>query len=186
MSVVWASRLLHRDMPLPRTRVPGPDLFLDVLAAGQAVGLKHYLLGSTPQVIKTLESEVRRRFPAVRVVGVESPPFRALTIDEERQQVDRIVCSDAHIVWLGLGTPKQDWEAARLAARVPAVLVCVGAAFDFVAGTKWQAPGWMQSHALEWFFRLMSEPTRLWRRYLFSNARFLLIIIREYLGQLFH
>ena len=178
-SVVWANRLLHRDVNVPEVRVYGPDLFLDVVALGRASGLRHFLLGSTPAVLERLGAELVRRFPGADIVGSSSPPFRELTEQEDAEQIRLLASSGAHVVWLGLGTPKQDWEAARLAAAVPAVFCAVGAAFDFVAGTKKQAPDWMQRRGLEWFYRLATEPRRLWRRYLFGNARFLKAVSRD-------
>jgi N-acetylglucosaminyldiphosphoundecaprenol N-acetyl-beta-D-mannosaminyltransferase len=180
-SVVWANKLLHGRSTIPKDRVYGPDLFLDVFEKGQEVELRHYLLGSTPQVLSALETELRRRFPKAALVGAVSPPFRDLTEQETAEQTARLVESRAHVVWVGLGTPKQDWESARLARDVAAVFVAVGAAFDFIAGEKKQAPIWMQRNGLEWLFRLAAEPRRLWRRYLFGNARFLRAIISEML-----
>lgn len=178
-AVVWANQLRHRGRGLPGNRVYGPDLFLDVFERGQGLGLRHYLLGSTPEVLAALVDNLRARFPAASIVGTESPPFRALSDAEQAEQRARIAASGAQIVWVGLGTPKQDWEAARLAAELPLVFVAVGAAFDFVAGTKRQAPRWMQEHGLEWLFRLASEPGRLWKRYLFGNVRFVVAAIRR-------
>ena len=172
-SVVWANQLTHRDLGLPSERVYGPDLFRDVLSLGQDLGLRHYLLGSTWPVLGELETAIRRRYRRATLVGTDSPPFRSLSGEELAHQADRISASGAHIVWVGLGTPKQDFEVARLARELPLVFVAVGAAFDFVAGTKRQAPQWMQRNGLEWLFRLSSEPGRLWKRYLFGNARFL-------------
>lgn len=177
-SVVWANRLLHRELDLPSERVYGPDLFRDVLALGRTEDLRHYLLGSTPQVLGALVDRIERDYPGARVVGTDSPPFRRLTEPELAHQADRITWSGAQVVWVGLGTPKQDHEVARLAARLPLVFVGVGAAFDFVAGSKRQAPLWMQRNGLEWLFRLASEPRRLWRRYLFGNARFVAATLR--------
>lgn len=171
--VVWANRLVHRRRSLPPMRVYGPDLFLEVFRAGQDTGLRHYLLGSTPDVVERLAAELRSRFPRAEIVGSESPPFREPTPEERVSQLERIRTSGAQVVWLGLGTPKQDHEAARLAAAHPAVYVAVGAAFDFVSGNKPQAPLWMQHHGLEWLFRLCSEPRRLWRRVLWGYPRFL-------------
>jgi exopolysaccharide biosynthesis WecB/TagA/CpsF family protein len=181
-SVVWANKLLHRRSVIPNDRVYGPDLFLDVFGKGQDLRLRHYLLGSTPQVLAELETELRRRFPNAQIVGAESPPFRTLTEQEIAEQEARLVESTAQVVWVGLGTPKQDWESARLAEEIPAVFLAVGAAFDFIAGEKRQAPLWMQRNGLEWLFRLAVEPRRLWRRYLFGNARFLRAMIKEMLG----
>jgi N-acetylglucosaminyldiphosphoundecaprenol N-acetyl-beta-D-mannosaminyltransferase len=180
-SVVWANKLLHRRKTIPNDRVYGPDLFLDVFEKGQELGLRHYLLGSTPQVLSGLETELRWRFPKAAIVGAVSPPFRALTEQETAEQTARLVESKAQVVWVGLGTPKQDWESARLAAEVGAIFIAVGAAFDFIAGEKKQAPMWMQRSGLEWLFRLAVEPRRLWKRYLFGNARFLRATIREML-----
>jgi N-acetylglucosaminyldiphosphoundecaprenol N-acetyl-beta-D-mannosaminyltransferase len=171
-SVVWANRLAHRGLDLPTERVYGPDLFHDVLSLGREVGLRHYLLGSTPGVLASMDSRLRALHPGIRLVGTDSPPFRELTDRERADQAERILRSGADVVWLGLGTPKQDREATRLARDLPLVFVAVGAAFDFVAGTKPQAPLWMQRNGLEWTFRLASEPRRLWRRYLFGNVRF--------------
>lgn len=170
--VVWANRLLHRGQQLPVERVYGPDLFLEVCRIGRAADLGHYLLGSTPEVLDRLGAELSRRFLGLRIVGSEAPPFRPVTEAERQAQFARISASGAHIVWVGLGTPKQDLEAARLAARHDAVFVAVGAAFDFISGNKAQAPLWMQRSGLEWLFRLAGEPRRLWRRYAFGLPQF--------------
>ncbi|MBA4860964.1 WecB/TagA/CpsF family glycosyltransferase [Streptomyces sp. PSKA54] len=177
--VVWANRLLHRDKTLPAIRVYGPDLILNVFDLSQGTGLRHYLLGSTPQVLGALRRELHRRFPGAVIAGACSPPFRPLTGQERREQEQRIRASGADIVWVGLGTPLQDRKAAELCASLPVVAVAVGAAFDFIAGTKRQAPAWMQGNGLEWLFRLGCEPRRLWRRYLFGNARFVRGVVRQ-------
>ncbi|MGW1809125.1 WecB/TagA/CpsF family glycosyltransferase [Streptomyces sp. NPDC002078] len=180
--VVWANRLLHRGTALPATRVYGPDLLLDVFALGRRTGLRHYLLGSTPHVLEALRRELRRRFPDALITGTCSPPFRPLTSQEARKQREDIRSAEADIVWVGLGTPKQDRWAAELSTALPVVAVAVGAAFDFIAGTKLQAPHWMRRSGLEWVFRLGCEPRRLWRRYVFGNARFLWGVIRQAAG----
>ncbi|MFD1658050.1 WecB/TagA/CpsF family glycosyltransferase [Streptomyces caeni] len=180
--VVWANRLLHRGTVLPSTRVYGPDLLLDVFDLGRQTGLRHYLLGSTPQVLDALHSALRRRFPNALITGACSPPFRPLTTQEERKQRESIRSAEADIVWVGLGTPKQDRWAAELCGALPVVAVAVGAAFDFIAGTKPQAPRWMRRSGLEWTFRLGCEPRRLWRRYLFGNALFVGGVVRQATG----
>lgn len=179
MSVMWANQFLHRSQNAPRERVRGTDLFLNVVSAGNDKQLRHYLLGSTPDVLESLSNNLRRRCPAALIVGSESPPFRDLTERECEEQIQRLIKSRAQIVWVGLGTPKQDFEVIRLARQIPLVFVAVGAAFDFVAGNKREAPKWMQRAGLEWFHRMLSEPRRLWRRYLFGNARFLKAVIRH-------
>ncbi|MER6059622.1 WecB/TagA/CpsF family glycosyltransferase [Streptomyces sp. NPDC001792] len=181
-SVVWAGRLLHRGRNLPRTRVYGPDLLLDVFELSQNTDVRHYLLGSTPHVLDALHRELLQLFPQARITGTCSPPFRALTAEELLQQAEDIRGAAADIVWVGLGTPKQDRWAADLCARLPVVAVAVGAAFDFIAGSKPQAPLWMRRSGLEWVYRLACEPRRLWRRYLFGNARFLWGVIRQAAG----
>jgi N-acetylglucosaminyldiphosphoundecaprenol N-acetyl-beta-D-mannosaminyltransferase len=126
-----------------------------------------------------LQRELRRRFPRARIVRACSPPFRPLSVRERHDQERDVLATHADIVWVGLGTPKQDVHAAELATRLPVVCAAVGAAFDFVAGHKRRAPRWMGSSGLEWLFRLVCEPRRLWRRYLFGNARFLWGVARR-------
>lgn len=181
-SVVWANRLLHRDAAVSTERVYGPDLFGDVVELGRGSHLRHYLLGSTPDVLSRLRARLLERYPGAVIVGAESPPFRAPTAEEQRQQAARVAAARTDVVWVGLGTPKQDVTVARLAAQVPAVCVAVGAAFDFLAGTKRQAPRWMRDNGLEWVHRLACEPGRLWRRYLFGNARFVAAAVRHRRG----
>ncbi|WP_323960941.1 WecB/TagA/CpsF family glycosyltransferase [Arthrobacter sp. JZ12] len=175
--LTWVSRLRRHSPPLKQ--VPGPWLFEEVMRAGGSAGLRHFLLGSTPQVLQSLERNLTRRFPEVRVVGRNSPPFRALSDEELESQASEIKESRPDIVWIGLGTPKQDYEAERIARLHNVVVIAVGAAFDFSAGTLRRAPSWMTAVGLEWLFRLMMEPKRLWRRYLFGNARFLRAVLRE-------
>jgi N-acetylglucosaminyldiphosphoundecaprenol N-acetyl-beta-D-mannosaminyltransferase len=154
-------------------QIRGPQLFLDVFDAGRDHAVSHYLLGSTPEVLQKLEANLRTLYPGVNISGSESPPFRKLTSAERRAQDERILQSGAEIVWVGLGTPKQDFEVQRLADVLPVVSIAIGAAFDFTAGTLQQAPEWMTRTGLEWGFRFMKEPRRLWRRYVFGNVRFL-------------
>lgn len=167
----WISALSGHNPLLEQVR--GPQLFLDTFDKGRRSGTKHFLLGSTPEVLEALETNLCARFPGVLIAGTESPPFRPLTESELEDQDRRILDSGADIVWVGLGTPKQDFEAQRLALRLPVVAVAIGAAFDFAAGSAREAPGWMSRVGLEWVFRFICEPRRLWRRYLFGNVRFL-------------
>lgn len=172
--VAWAGRRFHPDLAADWERVYGPDVMTGVLAASTATGPAHYLLGGSPEVLADLRAAIARRWPAAQVVGAESPPYRALTDPERAAQDARIADSGAQIVWVGLGTPKQDWEVARLAAELPVVAMAVGAAFDFLAGAKSQAPVWVQRSGLEWAYRLGTEPRRLGKRYLWGNPRFVL------------
>lgn len=169
--ISWISGLSRHKPRLNQVR--GPQLFLDTFDIGRRSGIRHFLLGSTPEVLVALETNLRARFPGVQIVGTESPPFRALSAAEFEEQDNRILATGADVVWVGLGTPKQDFEAQRLTRRLPVVAVAVGAAFDFAAGSAPEAPCWMTKFGLEWLFRFACEPRRLWRRYLFGNVRFL-------------
>jgi N-acetylglucosaminyldiphosphoundecaprenol N-acetyl-beta-D-mannosaminyltransferase len=180
MSVVLALNALGARKMLGWERVAGPDLFEQVIAAGRGENLRHYLLGSTEEVVARLKEELRERYPGAEIVAAESPPFRPWTAAEWADQVQRITDSAPHIVWVGLGTPQQDWVSDRLATRLPMTCIAIGAAFDFAAGTKRRAPRWMQRSGLEWLHRLASEPRRLWRRYAFCLPIMLKEIARTY------
>lgn len=169
---------LRGDRPRLR-QIRGPQFMLDVCEHGVARGLKHYLLGGAPSVLAGLERALREEFPGIDIVGSFSPPFREPSDAELEQRDAAIVASGAHVVWVGLGTPKQDREVARLARATGLVAVAVGAAFDFAAGTLREAPAWMRRLGLEWLFRLLMEPRRLWRRYLIGNAHFLAVVLRR-------
>ena len=175
--VMLANRLLHHGAP--KERVRGPGLFVQVLRAGRDDGIKHFLLGSTQDTVGRLRDRLERELPGVQIVGTIAPPFRPLTAQELDDITSAIATSGAHIVWVGLGTPKQDWEVARLAATLPVVAIAVGAAFDFVAGTVAEAPRWMQRSGTEWIHRLGSEPKRLWKRYLLGGPRFAAAVVRR-------
>ena len=175
--LVWLGRRAGLDEL--RTRVYGPDLMQAVVDRGREAGTTHYLYGSSPEVIDRLAARLRRDHPGAAIVGAESPPYRPLTAAEEDAMVARICGSEAQVVWVGLGTPKQDVFVDRFRGRIGVPLVAVGAAFDFLAGTKRMAPRWMQQRGLEWLYRLASEPRRLWRRYLVGNTVFLWRALRD-------
>lgn len=168
--VRWALNLLHRARL--GDRVYGPELMLRLCRRAADEGLGIYLYGSTPPVIARLRENLAARFPGLRIVGAESPPFRRLTAEEDREMVARVNRSGARLVFLGLGCPRQDEFAFAHRHLLEGVQVCVGAAFDFHAGTKPMAPAWMQRRGLEWVFRLACEPRRLWRRYAVTNSIF--------------
>lgn len=171
MPLVWALRLAgYREAG----RVYGPDLMLALMERGRERGLRHFLYGATTETLERLETRLRARLPGAQIVGGLAPPFRALTEAEQSDVVERINASGADIVWVGLGTPKQEfWMAEMRALLAPAMLIGVGAAFDFHAGGKRQAPRFIQRSGLEWAFRLASEPRRLWRRYAVTVPNFL-------------
>lgn len=168
----WATKLSKVRL----SQVRGPQIFEETMNRGRDRDVRHFLLGSTPETLSALEKSLEARYPGVQIVGSESPPFRVLSPQETQEQDDRIRKVNPDIVWVGLGTPKQDFEAARL-ARSGFLAVAVGAAFDFSAGTKPEAPKWMTSVGIEWVFRFVCEPRRLWRRYLFGNMRFIRAVI---------
>lgn len=160
-------------------QVRGPQLFLDVFDLGRQYGIRHFLLGSSPEVLKRLQTNLEATYPGSDIVGVESPPYRPLTRSELDMQDRRIRETAPDIVWVGLGTPKQDWEAQRLAVSIGTLTIAVGAAFDFAAGTVKEAPRWVRAIGLEWFFRLCSQPRRLWRRYFVGNSIFLAVAMKD-------
>lgn len=170
--VAWVGRRAYPELADRWDRVYGPDVMAAVFDRDE--DLSHYLLGGSPETLSALQVSIAQRWPHVKIAGAESPPFRPMTPAELAAQDSRIRTSGANMVWVGLGTPKQDWEAARLSRSVPAVVLAVGAAFDFLAGVKPQAPVWMQKSGTEWAFRLASEPRRLTKRYLWGNPRFLM------------
>jgi N-acetylglucosaminyldiphosphoundecaprenol N-acetyl-beta-D-mannosaminyltransferase len=177
--LVWAMNLLGHELS---ARVYGPDLMWKACERAARTGLRVYLYGGRDdRALLELERNLCRAFPGLRVVGGYSPPFRELTEAEESELVARINASGADIVWVGIGVPKQEKWMWRLRDRLEApVLVGVGAAFDFHAGLIPQAPDWMQRRGLEWLFRLVQEPRRLWRRYLTYNPRFLTGFARQW------
>jgi len=176
--VAWMLRRLgHAE----QRRVYGPDFFWAYCQAAAASGEPIYLLGSSPDTLERLQARLLQAFPPLRIAGAHSPPFRALSAEEDRAIVEAINASGARTVWVSLGCPKQEiWMASHHDA-VHAVMLGVGAAFDFHAGTVRQAPRWMREHGLEWLHRLGTEPRRLWRRYLVTNSVFVFLASRQLL-----
>lgn len=168
--VAWMMR--RQGAPMQH-RVCGPDLMLDYCAHAANVGEPIYLFGSTEATLLALQTRLRKRWPLLHVAGAYAPPFRALTAAEDDAVVDAINHSGARTVWVSLGCPKQELWMAAHKGRIHAVMVGVGAATDFHAGTIARAPVWMQNHGLEWLHRWASEPRRLSRRYLSTNTAFL-------------
>ncbi len=164
-------------------RVYGPDLMLAVCNDSTTRRFRHFLYGGTPMAIERLNQNLQQRFPTINIVGTYSPPFRPLSPEEDTQVVQLINATNPQIIWIGLSTPKQEyWMANHLGRLTAPVMIGVGAAFDFNASKKKQAPRWMQRSGLEWLFRLGSEPRRLWRRYLIDNPLFVLLVLAQALG----
>src|SRR6266446_2523507 len=171
MPLVWLGR--RRGHHLPR-RVYGPDLMLEFCEKTAGRGYRHFFYGGEPGVPERLANSLKRRFPTMEVCGTFSPTFRSLDPEEDQEIVSMISLAAPDVLWVGLGTPKQErWmHEHRDKLHVP-VLVSVGAAFDLLSGRRNQAPRWMREHGLEWLFRLLQEPRRLWRRYLIYGTEFI-------------
>lgn len=183
MPLVWGLKLLG----IPGAeRVNGPALMPRLCAAAARAGVPIGLYGGTPEVLAELRTGLPARFPGLDIAYAYSPPFRPLTADEDREVVDAVNASGARILFVGIGCPKQERWMARHRGAIEAVMLGVGAAFDFEAGRKPVAPHWMQRNGLEWLFRLATEPRRLWRRYLLFNPLFLALfaaqLVRTWLG----
>lgn len=177
MPLVWMGRWAGAD---GMDRVYGPDLMLALCALAAKRGWSCYFYGAGEGVPELLAERLAARFPGLRVAGTMSPPFRPLTPGEDAAVVERINAAAPDLVWVGLSTPKQErWMAAHVGRLTAPVLLGVGAAFDIHAGLLPQAPRWMQRAGLEWLYRLLREPRRLWRRYLRNNPRFLLAVVRR-------
>jgi N-acetylglucosaminyldiphosphoundecaprenol N-acetyl-beta-D-mannosaminyltransferase len=162
---------LERRYGAVAERVAGPDLMPAVLALGMDVGLRHYLLGSTSEVLDRLTKQLALAFPDAQIVGALSPP---VTTGEPDVALDAISATQPDIVWCAFGAPKQELWMHQHSAEVPSgLMIGVGAAFDFLAGTKQRAPKWLQDHSLEWLHRLVSEPRRLSGRYISTNSEFI-------------
>ena len=178
--LVWFGR--RKGFALHR-RVYGPQLMALFCEHSVAKRYRHFFYGGAPGVADDLAARFSVRFPGLHIAGVHSPPFRPLTPEEDRDEVAKINAACADVVWIGLGAPKQErWMLEHRRVLNAPVLVGVGAAFDFHSGRVSQAPSWMGEHGLEWFYRLMMEPRRLWRRYLIHGSEFAALVLLELLG----
>lgn len=183
MPVVWLGRMFGNKNI---RRVYGPELMRNICGLPENKIYRHYLYGSTPEVLSKLEEKLSRQYPGLIISGSFSPPFRQLSAEEDNKIVDQINRSNPDIVWVGLGSPKQDlWMYEHRERINAAVMIGVGAAFDFLAGTKPQAPAWVGKSGFEWLFRLVAEPKRLWRRYLINNTLFVYFVIVESFSKMF-
>jgi N-acetylglucosaminyldiphosphoundecaprenol N-acetyl-beta-D-mannosaminyltransferase len=174
--IAWALRNLGFA---GQQRINGPDLVWRYLAQAETLGQIVFFYGSTDEILGKLRRRLAAAFPRLRIGGMHSPPFQAISPAEDEADVLRINSSGAGVVFVGLGCPKQEiWMAAHR-GRVQAVMIGVGAAFDYHAGTTARAPLWMQENGLEWLHRLWSEPRRLWRRYLVTNTLFVVGMFKQ-------
>ena len=176
MGIVWLLKLKgqrHVD------RVYGPDLMLAICERSLNCGWRHFFYGGSTQVVEELAQRLQARFPGLNVLGTYSPPFRPLTDEEDRLLIKQINALEPDIVWTGISTPKQErWMADHIGRIKAPVFIGVGAAFDFLSGHKRQAPKWVQRAGLEWLFRLVNEPNRLWRRYI-QYPLFILLVLAQ-------
>jgi N-acetylglucosaminyldiphosphoundecaprenol N-acetyl-beta-D-mannosaminyltransferase len=179
MPLVWALKGLGARNA---SQVRGTDLMAHVVRRAAREGVPIGLYGGTPESLETLIRVLRARYPGAQIVCWIAPPFRPLTSEEDETITQEIVASGARILFVGLGCPKQErWMAAHK-GRIPAAMLGVGAAFDFHAGRVRQAPHWMRTAGLEWAFRLLMEPRRLWKRYAKHNPRFVALFLLQILG----
>jgi len=179
--VRWALHWLYGTKL--KSTVQGYELMWQLCERAATSGVSIYLYGSSEQTLAALSANLQQAFPGLIIAGVESPPFRPLTPEEDAAMVERVNASGAGLVFIGLGCPKQDHFAAEHVDQIRGVQLCVGAAFDFLAGSKPMAPLWMQRCGLAWVFRLSQEPQRLWKRYLVTNSIFVRRLAAQFLRQ---
>ena len=184
MAVVWIGRMLgYKNI----RRVYGPELMQNVCAISAKSGYKNYFYGSTQDVLGKLKQRLIKKYPDLIISGMLSPPFCQLTEEEDDKIVEEINNNAPDIIWVGLGSPKQDLWMYEHRDRINApVMIGVGAAFDFLAGTKLQAPRWLRDNGFEWLFRLVTEPKRLWRRYLVDYPLFIYYILVDLISLRFY
>ena len=180
MPAVWFIRLSgYRHVE----RVYGPDLLLAVCSRSAERGYRHFFYGGTEQVMDQLTARLNRMYPGLQIAGFELPPFRDLTAEEDDMVIEYIRKARPDIVWVGIGSPRQEkWMSDHVGRLGVPVLVGVGAAFDFISGVKPQAPPWIQRSGLEWLFRFFIEPRRLWRRYILNYPRFVVLVLLQIIG----
>ena len=180
MPTVWMGKLSgYKDM----ARVYGPDFMLGLCEQGVAKNFRHFFYGGKDGVAEELRDALTKRFPGLQVVGTYTPPFRPLNVGEEEQLRRQLEACKPDILWCGLSTPKQERFMAAYQDRLPVkLMVGVGAAFDLLSGNLDEAPDWMKRAGLQWLYRMIKEPKRLWRRYLSNNPRFVWKIFLQKTG----
>ena len=179
--IALACKLLHHKK---QERICGPDFTPAILQKGNEKELSVFVYGSTEKVIHATKERIAKEYPAVHFAGAISPPFRKLTADEIKSDIQKINESGTHLVFVALGCPKQEEWAANNSHEINAVVLAVGAAIPFFAGLEKRAPKWMQNMALEWLYRLLQDPGRLFKRYLYTNSYFIYLLSREWIKSL--
>lgn len=167
---------------IKQDRVAGMDLMPSLMAQAEKESLSVFFYGSTPEVLNAIEEKVRKEFPALCLAGFISPPFRALTNSESEDIINRINTSGANMVFVALGCPKQERWMAENRGKIHACMLGLGGAFPVYAGVQKRAPVWMQKSSLEWMYRLMQEPGRLWKRYTVTNGLYILLVMKRLVG----
>lgn len=180
MPLVWLGKQMgHRAM----ARVYGPDLMRAVFALSPEKGWRHYLYGSDAATLDALETRFLKEYPGVEIVGKYTPPYRTLTDTEFMTLQESVAACSPDFFWVGLGAPKQDiFMEEHISSLNTTLMVGVGAAFDFLSGRIKESPAWVQRMGLQWLHRLLKEPTRLWKRYLINNPRFVIQVLLQKLG----
>ena len=162
-------------------RTFGPSYMINILKVSATKGYRHFLYGSTPETINKLRKSIEKHYPGVCIVGHYSPPFRELTKEENRNIIKMIKECEPDFIWVGLGAPKQERWMYDHKGEFDAVMVGVGAAFDYISGNIKRAPKWMQKCNMEWLYRLIQDPKRLFARYLYTNTKFILLVFKAFL-----
>lgn len=179
--VAW---MLRREGFSSQQRLPGPELMGRYCELAVVRSRPIFLYGSRAKTLAELQNKLLVSFPGLQVLGAYSPPFRSLTPEEDAHIIKIINNSGAGVVFVGLGCPKQEFWMAEHRDRITAVMIGVGAAFDWYAGSMARAPSWMQNLGLEWLHRLISEPRRLWRRYVITNTLFIFGAAKQILSKI--
>lgn len=160
-------------------RVTGPDLMQKIFESSDSNGYRHYFYGSTEETLKKLRDKLQEKYPNINIVGMYSPPFRTLTEEEDNEIIKNINNTEADIVWVGLGAPKQEIWMNNHKNKIKGLMIGVGAGFDYHAGNIKRAPKWMQKCSLEWLYRLLQDPKRLFKRYFRTNTKFIKLVHKE-------
>ena len=182
MPLVWALRLLYG---IKQERVAGMDLMPDLLHKLETTKLSAFFYGGTEELLYRTKGFIQKKYPCLNVAGMYSPPFRPLVKEEENGIAAMINNSGAHVVFVALGCPKQEKWMASMRGKIKAVMIGIGGALPVMVGMQSRAPKWMQKYGLEWLFRLMQEPKRLFKRYAVTNSVFLYLLMKEYMAQKF-
>ena len=178
MPLAKALQLLYG---ISQDRVAGMDLMPDLMEAAGVRGASIFLYGSTPEVLKRISVKIANNYPNLKMAGMISPPFRPLSTEEEQADIETINKSGANLILIALGCPKQERWMAQHKGKIKAVMIGVGGAFPVFAGLQKRAPQWMCDTSLEWLYRLIQEPRRLFKRYFITNSLFILLLAREFL-----